>query len=53
MGKERYEWEKACVEKGLWPSTFKTLMKTRFASKVIMFENTFEFKEDIILYYGW
>jgi hypothetical protein len=53
MGKEIYEWEKACVERGLWPWKFKTLVQTRFASKVIMFEDTFEFKENIILYYGW
>jgi hypothetical protein len=53
LGKERYEREKACVGRGLWPWKPKTFMKTRFASKVIMFEDTFEFKEDIILYYGW
>ncbi len=30
----------------------KTPMKTRFANKVIMFEETLEFKQTILLCYG-
>jgi hypothetical protein len=48
-GKGRQEWERACVERRLWPRKSKTLMKIRFASKVIMFEKVLEFKEAIIL----
>ncbi len=51
-GKGRQEWERACVEKGLQPQKLKTLMKIRFANKVIMFEEVLEFKEAILLCYG-
>jgi hypothetical protein len=51
-GEGRQEWEKACVESGLWPCKLQTLMKTRFASKVIMFEEALEFLKIIILCYG-
>jgi hypothetical protein len=40
--KGRQEWEKACIECGLLPQKCKTPIKTRFASKVIMFEETLE-----------
>jgi len=50
-GKGRQEWEKACIECGLSPQKLKTPIKTRFASKVIMFEETLEFKQAIITCY--
>jgi hypothetical protein len=48
--KGRQEWEKACVESGLWPHQLQTPMKTRFASKVIMFEKTLKFKHNFVLW---
>ncbi len=51
-GKGRHEWERTCVEKGLKLKKLKTLVKRRFASKVIMFEETLEFKYAILLCYG-
>ncbi len=43
--KRRHAWERACVERGLQSQNIKTLKKTRFGSKVIMFEEVLEFKE--------
>jgi hypothetical protein len=51
FGKCRQEWEKACIECGLLLQKLKTPIKTRFASKVIVFEETLEFKEAIITCY--
>jgi hypothetical protein len=48
----RQEWEKACIESGLLLCKLKTLVKTRFVSKIIMFESCFEFKKAILLCYG-
>jgi hypothetical protein len=39
-----HEWENACVERGLLLWKLKTLMMTKIASKVIMFEKVLEFK---------
>jgi hypothetical protein len=50
--KNRQEWGKACIECGLSPRKIKILIKTRFASKIIMFEKTMEFKQAIITCYG-
>jgi hypothetical protein len=52
VGKGKQEWERASVEKGLWPRKLKTPMKIRFGSKLIMFEEVLEFKEAILLCYG-
>ncbi len=41
--KGRQEWEKACVESGMLLHKLKTPIKTRFASKIIMFEVCLEF----------
>jgi hypothetical protein len=49
--KGRQEWEKACIECGLLFRKLKTLVKIRFAFKVIMFEKTLEFKQAIITCY--
>jgi hypothetical protein len=40
------------MDSGLWPHKLKTPIKTRFASKVIMFEETLKFKATILLCYG-
>jgi hypothetical protein len=50
--KGRQEWEKACIQCGMPPRKLKTIIKTKFASKVIMFEETLEFKQTIITCYG-
>jgi hypothetical protein len=50
--KGRQEWEKACIQCGMPPRKLKTVIKTKFASKVIMFEKTLEFKKTIITCYG-
>jgi len=52
FSRSRQEWEKVCIECGLLPQKMKTLIKTRFTSKVIMFEKTLEFKQVIITCYG-
>jgi hypothetical protein len=44
---EKEGWSgKRRVESGLWHWKLKTLAKTRFASKVIMFEEKLEFKKN-------
>jgi hypothetical protein len=48
----RQEWEKACVENRLLLRKLKALVKTRFGSKIIMFEECLEFKKTILLCYG-
>jgi hypothetical protein len=40
------------MDSGLRPRKLKTLLKTRFPNKVIMFEKTLEFKSTILLCYG-
>jgi hypothetical protein len=40
------------IECGMPPQKLKTLAKTKFASKVIMCEETLEFKQAIITCYG-
>jgi hypothetical protein len=47
--KRRQEWEKACMDSGLWLRKLKTHVKTRFVSTVIMFEKTLEFKVATLL----
>ncbi|KAJ7538060.1 hypothetical protein O6H91_11G033100 [Diphasiastrum complanatum] len=51
-GKGRQEWTKACIDSGLRPRKLKTPVKTRFASKVILFQETLEFREAIITCYS-
>jgi hypothetical protein len=43
---------KVGMGKGMWLQKLKTPMKTRFANKVIMFEEVVEFKEAILLCHG-
>jgi len=52
FGKGRQKWEKAYVENESLLQKFKTLNKTRFSCKIIMFEKNLEFKKTIFLYYG-
>jgi hypothetical protein len=42
-GKRRIEWEKVCVDDGLPPRKLKTHVKTKFASKVMLFQDTFAY----------
>jgi len=44
------EWQESYS--GMPPRKFKTLVKTKFASKVILFQKTLEFKHTIALCYG-
>lgn len=48
-GKGHIESEKVCVDVGLSPRKLKTLVKTKFASKVVLFQDTFAYI--INLYY--
>ncbi len=50
--KEKHEWEKAQIESKKQHQKLKTHVKTRFVSKVIMFEETLKFKQVIMLCYG-
>jgi hypothetical protein len=52
LGKGRQKWEKDCIESGMRHWKLRSLVKTKFASKVIMFEKTLEFKQDMLLCYG-
>ncbi len=45
-GKKNY------IESGMWHWKLKTLVKIRFVNKVIMVEETLEFKQTILLCYG-
>jgi hypothetical protein len=51
-GKGLQEWAKTYKNVILWPQKLKTLMSTKFASKVILFEQCLEFKDTINLYYS-
>ena len=50
-GKGRHEWEKACIEAGLPSRRLKTPVKTRFASKVTLFQETLEYASAINICY--
>jgi hypothetical protein len=50
MGQQ--EWHKTCSNMGVPPWKLKTLVKTKFISIVIIFQETFEFKHVIALYHG-
>lgn len=49
--KGKHEWEKACIESKKTTLEIETHVKTRFVSKVIMFEETLKFKQ-VMLCYG-
>jgi hypothetical protein len=50
--KEARMGEKNCIESGMRHWKLKTFVKIRFVSKVIMVEETLEFKQTILLSYG-
>ncbi len=52
QGKGSKGGKKICIESGMRHWKLKTLMKIRFLSKVIMVEETLEFKQTILLCYG-
>jgi hypothetical protein len=43
-GKGKHEWVKACKDASIHPQKLKIHVKTRFASKVILFKETLELK---------
>jgi len=47
--KGRQEWEVACWEASLSPRKLKTLVKTRFVSKVVLFQETLEYAYTITI----
>ncbi len=46
------ERHKACLDAGISNQKLKTMVKTRFASKVIMFQETLKYHNAINLCYG-
>ena len=50
-GKGRQEWEKTCIEAGLPSRRLKTLVKTQFSSRIIMFEESLEYASAINICY--
>jgi hypothetical protein len=50
-GKGRQEWDKACIDAGLPSRKLKTHVKTRFASKVVLFQETQEYADAINICY--
>ncbi len=52
FGKGQSEWKRACVDASLCHRKLKTPMKTKFANKVILFQETLEYKDAINLCYG-
>jgi hypothetical protein len=52
LGKGRQDWEFTHKEIGLRPWKLNKLIKIRFASKVVIFQETLEYFLDIKLYYS-
>ncbi len=52
FGKWKQEWEWACFENAMGYGKLKAFVKTKFASKVITFQETLKFKNAIIFYYS-
>ena len=50
-GKGRQEWDRACIDAGLPTRKLKTPVKTRFASKVVLFQETQEYADAISICY--
>ena len=51
LGKGRQEWDKACIDAGLPTRKLKTHVKTRFAPKVVLFQETQEYADAISIFY--
>jgi len=52
FGKGQSEWKRAYLDASLRHQKLKTLLKTRFTNKVILFQETLEYKDAINLCYG-
>ena len=50
-GKGCQEWDRACIDAGLPTRKLKTPVKTRFASKVVLFQETQEYADAISICY--
>jgi hypothetical protein len=51
-GKGWQKWQKACSNVGVLSCKLKTLVKIKFISKIIIFQETLEFKHVVAFYYG-
>jgi hypothetical protein len=51
LGKGRDEWEKTCIDVGLPTRMLKMPVKTRFAFKVVLFQETQEYADAINICY--
>ncbi len=51
--KGRKKWELTCKEIGMRPQKLKTLIKTKFSSKVVLFQKAMEFSTTINLRHRW
>ncbi len=49
--KERHEWKDSCIITGLPPKMLRIHIKTRFASWVILFQETFDYQNVIFICY--
>jgi hypothetical protein len=47
--KRRQKWGKTLIKSGMQDQKLKTFIKTRFAIKVMLFEEALEFKQTILL----
>ncbi len=52
VGKGVKQWKQLCLKFGLFKCKLTTLVKTRFASKVVMFQQCLTYKVAIIMCYG-
>jgi hypothetical protein len=53
LGKGYKEWKEACLDVQFPPTKLTTLVKTRFANYVIMFQKTLEYMKAINICYEW
>ncbi len=51
-GKGRQEWEAPCREVNLHPRKLRNFVKTRFASKVVFYQETLEYTDTITICYS-
>jgi hypothetical protein len=51
-GKGRQEWHKTCLHRGVPSRKLKTPIKIKFASTIVLFQKTLEYKHIIALCYG-
>ncbi len=53
FGKGRQKWKDSCIIVGLPSKMLKILVKTKFASQVIFFQETLTYQDAISICYGW